>query len=146
MEKSNFEQMADGIDEAKRGNTRLALKLLKGSVDAPYLPEAKAWYGYCLARERNEFRQGISLCNEARQNKPRSSDIYLALGRIYLLAGKRNSTIRALHKGLQLDNNREIYRLLDSIGIRKPPVFRFLDRDSMVNVTSGRLFAMIGLR
>lgn len=150
MARCNLEQMLEGIKEAKRGNARLGLLFLKDSLkesdDAVYLPEAKAWYGYCLASEHNEFRKGLFICNQARQSKPGSSDIYLALGRIYLLAGRRKSAIAALEVGRRMDNNREIFRLLNSIGIRKSPIFGFLGRNSMFNVTSGRLFSWIGLR
>jgi len=139
-------QVKTGILEAKQGNTTLGLKLLNGSGDVSDLPEAKAWQGYCLAREKNAFRHGIAMCREALQSKPGSSDIYLALGRIYLVAGLRSAAISTLQKGLEVDKNPEIYRLLNSIGIRKPPVFRFLPRKSKVNVASGRLLAMIGLR
>ena len=135
-----------GIEEAKRGNTLLGLELLSSSVNVDNLPEAKAWHGYCLARETKNYKQALSQCSEARQNSPGNSDIYLALGRIYLLAGIRNSAVRALERGLKLDNNREISRLLNSIGIRKPPVFHFLNRNSKVNVASGRLLSKIGIR
>jgi tetratricopeptide (TPR) repeat protein len=136
----------DGIEEAKRGNTLVAMQLLRDNLESTSLPEAKAWYGYCLARENRDFRQAISLCNQARQKKPDSSDICLALGRIYLLAGLRHSAVKALQTGLNLDNNQETRKLLNSIGVRKPPVFRFLNRDSKINVASGRLFSKIGLR
>ncbi len=142
----NFKQILEGIKETKQGNTLRGLKLLSSSVNVSSFPEAKAWYGYCLARENNKFRQGISLCNEARQKDPCSSDICLALGRIYLLAGIRKSAVSALQIGLRLDDNPEISRLLNSIGTRKPPVFRFLDRNSKVNVASGRLLSKVGIR
>ena len=146
MQVTNNRTILEGIAEAKRGNTLLGLQLFTGSIATSHLPEAKAWYGYCLAREKNDFSRGISLCNEAIQIKPRSSDIFLALGRIYLLAGVRASAVKTLKQGLKLDNNREIYRLLNCIGIRKPPVFRCLKRSSKVNIVSGSLFSRIGLR
>lgn len=146
MQASNFGTVLEGIREAKQGNTLRGLKLLTDSVADPRLPEARAWQGYCLAREKNAFRQGINLCYEARESHPENSDIYLALGRIYLLTGRRAAAVKALQLGLKLNNNPDIDRLLKSIGMRKPPVFRFLHRDSIANITSGRLFYRIGLR
>ncbi len=146
MTANTFDQILEGIEEAKRGNTPLGLQLLQGAAQTPHFPEAKAWHGYCLAREKNLIREGISLCEEALNHKSDSSDIYLALGRIYLLSGHRGSAIRSLQKGLRLDNNRQIYRLLDTIGMRKPPVFSFLARSSKVNVASGKLLSWIGMR
>ena len=142
----NIKQIQEGIEAARQGNTLRGLQLLKDSVGIAHLPEAKAGHGYCLAREKNAFKHGISLCQEARQNNPGSSDIYLALGRIYLLAGLRASAVKTLQQGLKLDKNQEIARLINSIGIRKPPVFSFLQRKNRVNVASGRLLSKIGLR
>jgi len=146
MTANTFDQVLEGIEEAKRGNTPLGLQLLQNAAKTPHFPEAKAWHGYCLAREKNLFREGISLCEDALSHKPDSSDIYLALGRIYLLSGHRGSAIRTLQKGLKLDNNRQISRLLESIGMRKPPVFGFLSRRSKFNIASGRLLSWIGMR
>lgn len=136
----------EGIAEAKNGNTLLGLQIFTGAARSTQSPEARAWHGYCLAKEKNAFFQGISLCYEALQTKPGSSDIYLALGRIYLLTGHRASAVKTLQKGLQLDNNREISKLINGIGNRKPPVFRFLNRNSLVNIVSGRLMSKFGLR
>ncbi|WP_020678376.1 tetratricopeptide repeat protein [Geopsychrobacter electrodiphilus] len=142
----NMRHILDGIEEAKRGNTSLGLQLLERSKKISTLPEAKAWYGYCLARERNDIRLGLSLCHEARQCYPASSDICLALGRIYLLADLRESAVKVLNLGLRTDKNPEIARLLKSIGVRKPPVFPFIARNRRVNVASGRLLSRIGIR
>jgi tetratricopeptide (TPR) repeat protein len=146
MAVANTEYYKEGIREAKRGNTELGLRLLKNALEPDALPEARAWYGYCLVIEEKNFMRGITLGNEARQAKPKSSEICLALGRIYLLANLRELAVRTLQNGLRLDNNQEIYRLLNSIGIRKQPVFKFLHRSSKVNVASGRLLTRFGFR
>jgi tetratricopeptide (TPR) repeat protein len=143
---SNFGTVMEGIKEAKRGNTLLGLQLLAGSVADSHLPEARAWHGYCLAMEKNDYKQGIHLCNEAILLQPKNAEIYLALSRIYLLAGRRLAAVKTLRHGLTFDNSRDIDRLLKSIGIRKPPVFRFLKRNSKTNIISGQLFTKIGLR
>lgn len=146
MAGQNHTRVINGIAEAKRGNTLLGMKLL-GEHEAEFVfPEAKAWHGYCLAREKNLLSPGIAMCMEAMELKPQCSDIYLALGRIYLFAGMRKPTVRILEEGLRVDKNREIERLLNTIGTRKQPVFRFLARENMVNVVSGRLFSRLGLR
>jgi len=146
MNSSNIGHVYRGIEEAKQGNSLLGLKMFNSSEDVANVPEAKAWHGYCLARVNKEYRRGIALCKEALQAEPTSSDIYLALGRIYLLAGVRALAIRTLQEGWNLDKNREIDRLLRSIGVRKPPVFRFLERKNRVNVFSGMVLTRIGLR
>ncbi len=149
MSPDHISQLFIGIEEAKRGNTLLGMQLLNGlQEDSPHhlFYEAKAWFSYCLAKEKRDFRQAIASCQDAWEKKPDSSEICLALGRIYLLSGHRSAAIRILQRGLEIDNNREIYRLLSSIGIRKSPVFGFLDRKHRVNIVTGRLFRRIGLR
>jgi tetratricopeptide (TPR) repeat protein len=139
-------QELEGISEAKRGNTMLGLKLLSGSKNPFRLPKVKAWHGYCLAREKKDFRNGISLCEEALLKEPNNSDIYLALGRIYLFAGLRGPAIKTLQEGLRIDHNKEIYRLLSSVGMRKSPAFSFLGRENRLNIVTGRLLSWVGFR
>jgi hypothetical protein len=142
----NVEQIVDGIAEAKRGNTRLGIQLLQDVVETVNLPEAKAWLGYCFAKENNEIIYGIKLCKEILTNNPRSTDVHLALARIYLLADRRLQAINTLEQGLKLAHSQEIHSLLTSIGVRKTPVLRFLCRSNRVNVTSGRFLTWMGLR
>jgi hypothetical protein len=136
----------EGISETKSGNTLRGLQIFPKASNSSLLPEGKAWYGYCLAREKNDFVRGIALCREAMQDEPESSDICLALGRIYLLAGRRVPAVKVLKYGLTLEKNQEISKLLKCIGIRKAPVFRFLNRNNRVNIALGRLLTKMDLR
>lgn len=146
MTKLTNEQISSCIAEIKRGNTPVGLQLLKSAVDHPSRSKAQAWYGYCLAREKNEYSNGIALCKEALKTNPRESEIYLALGRIYLLLDRREQAIEALKQGIKMDYSPDSERLLESIGVRLRPVFPFLKRRNLLNVTSGRLLSKIGLR
>jgi tetratricopeptide (TPR) repeat protein len=142
----NVEQIVTGMEEAKQGNTLLGIQFLQDAAHTEGLPEARAWLGYCIAKEKGEFARGIALCKESLKKTPRSAEIYLALGRIYLLARKRALAIKTLEQGAKLEHSQEIHRLLQSIGVRKAPLFAFLSRKNLVNITSGRLLARIGLR
>ena len=53
-------------------------------------PEMLSLMGYSLAREAGQFRKGIELCLKAIALNPHNSDHYLHLGRIYLLAKKKD--------------------------------------------------------
>ena len=139
-------QVLSCIAEVKRGNTPLGLQLLEADVVHLNCPIAKAWYGYCLAREKDEFSKGITLCKEALDINPRETEIYLALGRIYLLLGRREKAISILEQGMKMDHGQDIERLLETLGVRHQPVFPFLKRRNLMNVTSGRLLSKIGLR
>lgn len=140
-----LEEIKEGIREAKRGNTMLGLTLLE-KCDYREVPAAKAWFGYCLASERRDFRTGVTLCRETMTNNPRLADGYLALGNLYIHNGNRKLAIEILQQGRKWTQNAEISNLLKSIGLRKPPVFSALDRDHAVNVFTGRLLSKLGLR
>lgn len=146
MTKLSNGQILSCIAEVKRGNTPLGLQLLESAVDHPSPPKAKAWYGYCLAREKDEFRNGIALCKEALNMSPREAEIYLALGRIFLLLNRREKAIDTLEQGVKMDHSQDIERLLETLGVRHQPVFPFLKRRNLMNVASGRLLSKIGLR
>ena len=139
-------QILSCIAEVKLGNTRLGLQLLESAVDHPNRPKAKAWYGYCLAREKKEYNKAIALCKDALKIDPREGEIYLALGRIYILLNRRKQAIAILKQGLKVDHSQDSERLLETIGVRNQPVFSFLKRRNLLNVTSGRLLSKIRLR
>jgi len=136
-------QILSCIEEVKRGNSPQGLQILKYALDHP---KAKAWYGYCLAREKKEYGIGIALCNEALNTDPRDGEIYLALGRIFLLLNRREKAISVLEQGMKMNNFQGIARLLKVLGVRQRPVFPFLNRRNPLNVTSGLLFSKMGVR
>jgi tetratricopeptide (TPR) repeat protein len=144
MTTSTNEQILSCIAEVKQGNTKLGLQLLESAVD--HSSYAKAWYGYCLAREENEYSSGIALCREALKENPREAEIYLALSRIYLHLNRRKQAVIILEQGMKMDHCQDIKRLLETLGIRDKPVFPFLKRKNFINVTSGRLLSKMGIR
>jgi hypothetical protein len=115
MQVSNIETVSEDIREAKLGDTLLGLQLLKASIASARIPGAKVGHGHCLATEEKTFGEGITLCNEAIQLQPENSEIYLALGHIYLLAGRRIAAVNVLRRGLHFDNSGKIDRLLSRV-------------------------------
>lgn len=140
------EQINQGISEARKGNTLLARVHLEEAMKSTRNPQVLAWYGYCLAKDKKAYGQAIELCKEALQAAPDNSDIYLATGRIYLLAKRKRSAISAFNRGLKMGRNEAIVRQLHMIGLRKAPVFPFLERDSSINVYVGILLSKLGMR
>ena len=141
-----MDDMKAGIREAKRGNTRIGMELLQGFAMRNNFPEAKAWFGYCLAYEIMDISAGITFCKAALNLEPRLSDGYLALARIYLHLGNRKQAIDVLQQGMNATQNQEIQNLLRVLGVRKRPIIPFLTRDNFLNVSLGRLLARVGLR
>ncbi|HKJ03993.1 MAG TPA: tetratricopeptide repeat protein [Geopsychrobacteraceae bacterium] len=139
-------EIREGISEAKKGNTLLARMHLEEVLKKTREPDVLAWYGYCLACEKKSYGQAITLCKEALDGAPNRSDIYLAVGKIYLLAGRKRAAISAFNRGLKMGRNPAIVKQLQAIGLRKNPVFSSLKRDSSINVYVGIFLSKLGLR
>ena len=135
-----------GISEARQGNTTKGSVLLEQALKETDDPVVQAWYGYCIAREGRNYSRALQLCLNALRRSPDNADICLALGRLYLCGKSRMAAINVLQKGLRLGGVPEIGNLLESIGVRKRPVFPFLPRNNPLNVASGRVLSRLGWR
>lgn len=136
----------EGVAEAKAGNTLMGLMHLEKAVVRSRTPEVCAWLGYCLAQERRDFPKALELCKEAIAADSKDPDLYLAMARIYLSAGRRRSAIGILRRGLKVGRSEEIIEALQRLGIRKEPVFGFLPRESAINVYAGLMLGKLKMR
>ena len=109
-------------------------------------PEMLSLMGYSLARDAGQLRKGIELCLKAIALNPHSCDHYLHLGRIYLLAGKKNIAITAFKKGLKIRKDARIMKELRMLGIRRFPPFDSLPRNHVVNRVIGRILQILRLQ
>lgn len=135
-----------GSDELLWGNTSEALECFTKLVAIERLPIYCSSLGYCLAKEKGDVKQAISLCNEAIRKEPKNSDHFLNLGRVELLAGRKSEAIRIFRMGLRHERNREIISELEKLGIRNLPPITFLDRDNPVNKYLGIMLKKAGIR
>jgi hypothetical protein len=83
---------------------------------------------------------------EALEKDPHNSVHHLNLGRIYVLAGKREKALQILRDGMQFDQNNEIFRELEVLGTRRPPVIASLRRGHPLNKYCGMLLKKLGYR
>ncbi len=139
-------RIASALDEARSGSSLVALVELEDLVRQTNHPEALAWLGYCLAKERRDFARALVLCTSAVNTAPQNADLYLALGRVCLLAGRRYQARSAFRKGLKMGRHELIVRELTAMGLRKEPVFGALDRGNILNVMAGRVMARFRFR
>jgi tetratricopeptide (TPR) repeat protein len=109
-------------------------------------PEMLSLMGYSLAKESGQLKEGIALCEKAISLNPHYCEHYLNLGRIYLLANKKDPAIRIFKTGLRIQKDPRIINELRSLGIRKPPFLKSLSRDHMLNVIAGKMFKLLKLR
>lgn len=142
-----FQQLVKaGISALSSGNTALALRQFEAAAELDESPELLSHLAYCLAKENQDLPQAISLSRSALTDEPWNSTHYLNLGRIYLLAGRRQDAIRTFRDGLLHENNPSIKEELARLGTRKYPVIASLPREHPVNKLVGKIFTRLKLR
>jgi len=134
------ELFTDSLESLKRGQTWKALELLEQAVTLERNPLYCSTLGFCLAREKGDFRKAVSFCKEAIKKEPKNSIHFLNLGRIYILANQKKDAIRIFYMGLRYSDNREIIAELHKIGRRRRPIIPFLERSNPLNKILGKIF------
>lgn len=102
--------------------------------------------GYSLASEAGQYQQGIELCLKAVALNPNSCEHYLLLGRVYLLANKKDLAIKAFRKGLRIRKDAKIIEELKLLGLRSSPPIASLPRDHVANKVTGKILHTLKLR
>ncbi len=138
--------LSRGIAAAEGGNTLVALIHLEEALRSGQNPLIGSYLGYCLARERNQLKRGLALCQQALQADPANSVHYLNLGRVYLLAGQKNQAVITFRRALKLGRHPAILNELKRLGLRKEPVLAGLNRAHPINKYLGMIFQRLGLR
>ncbi len=135
-----------GIAAAEQGQFPTAQAYLDQAAAIRRSPEVMSYLAYCLARGQRQLQDALKINREAIDREPGNSLHYLIMGRILLLAGRRDKAIMAFRQGLKASPNPKIINELKKLGLRKPPVFHSLDRGHILNRVSGKLLSRLGLR
>ena len=138
--------LSKGDHSLKADDTLVALMQFEMAHAIDPRPSVKAKLAYCLARERKQYQQAMTLCREALEAEPNNPDHYYHLSRVYLVAGHKDKAIKSLRKGLKFRRHQPIIDELIRLGYRRPPVFTSLARDHVLNRAAGMLFAKLGSR
>lgn len=129
-----------------KDNTVAAMAHLERALKVRDNPTWRSFLGYCIARERGQFRKGLELCKSSLREEEENPAHYLNMGKIYLLSGEKMEAIKLFREGLSRGPSEEIERALREIGARKPPPIPFLSRNNPLNKYLGLLLSKIGLR
>jgi Flp pilus assembly protein TadD len=124
-----------GMTLMRRGRGREALRALRKARDLdPRETRYLSQYGLCLATAGGKPREGVQLCQLAAEEEFYRPELYRNLGLALLAAGKPQEAQEAFREGLALDSrDRTIIRELERMGVRRRPLFPFLDRRNLLN-------------
>ena len=109
-------------------------------------PQLLGLMGYSIAKEQGQIRKGLDLCNRAIAADPRNADNYLYLGKLLLIAGKKEQAIKIFRAGLKIRKDKRVVDELQKLGVRKPPPIDSLPRDHSINIIIGKLLRALRLR
>jgi len=103
-------------------------------IDPLYL----SFYGASLSIINKNHGLGENLCRCALQSGKEYPEIFLNLGRVLELAGKKQNAVRVLRNGYRLhSNNLNLLEALQQLSPRGRVPLPFLDRDNILNKYSG---------
>lgn len=136
----------NGLQAMHDGETLMALMSFKDAARISKPPLVRSCLAYCLAKEKQVYSKAIAMAMSAKQEIPQKSLFYLNLGRIYLLAGQKNSAMTTFRQGLKMERNPQIIDELKALGFRKPPPIPSLTREHLLNRLLGKCLAMTNLR
>jgi tetratricopeptide (TPR) repeat protein len=135
-----------GAECLRQGDRLRALSFFEKARKAGDSPEARSYIGLLTATDRGQLGRGMELCTSALEEAPENPVLYLNLGKVLLKAGDKKKAIETARKGLHYGYNKDIEDWLQTMGIRKRPLFPFLARDNVLNKYLGFILSRLGLR
>lgn len=138
----------EALKEFKQGLIRLrnhypgqALAHMRRAVELDSRnPFYLSYFGLLLGLVEKKWAEAQELCNTALRMKRNEAQLYLNLAEVYLRAGKREDTVDTLTMGLRYTKrDLRLGRALRKLGVRRQPVFTFLDRKHFLNRSLGKL-------
>jgi len=128
-----------GISALGLGEPLKALVLFERAAEIEETPTVRSGLAYCLARERGQVKTGRRICEELIRSDPENLFHHLNLGRIFLLEENRHAAILAFRAAIEIAPHPQVIAELQQLGVRKPQVLGFLDRDNPLNKYLGLL-------
>ena len=118
---------------------RSALKLYRSAGALPSW-RCLSYFGLSLALTNGSgMTEAVRACESALKNDKYDEQLYLNLGRVYLLSGRRATAIQMFERGLQEEpKHPELREALREADRRAPPVLSLLSRSHPLNVYLGR--------
>lgn len=140
------QEFARGCAALDEGNSVAALAFLEKALALNDNPSWYSFLGYCIAKERGQFKKGTDLCQAAILHEPDNPVHYLHLGKVHLLAKQKQEALRVFREGMGVGGDEKIQQELERLGMRRPVVFPFLGRRHPLNRYLGQFLVRMGLR
>lgn len=103
-------------------------------------PRYRSYYGLCLSSTKGKMKEALKLCRKACEDEFYNHEVWFNLGKVEREAGNQYKAHKALVRALHLSPHKaEIREELRKLGLRRAPVFSFLDRSHPLNRFMGRL-------
>ena len=126
------------IAYARRGMFKEAITCFEERMVFTADAVAMSYYAWSLAVEEKKYENAASLALIAVKREFYNPEVYLNLGRIFVLSGRKGAAVKAFKKGLALDSKyARIWSELRSLGLRRPAPLSFLSRSNFINVYIG---------
>lgn len=118
---------------------RSALKLYRSTNALPSW-RCLSYFGLSLALTSGSgIPEAVRACESALKNDKYDGELYLNLGRVYLLSGRRGKAIQTFQRGLEEEpDHAELRRALREADRRARPVLSLLPRSHPLNVYLGK--------
>jgi tetratricopeptide (TPR) repeat protein len=123
--------------------------LLQANGIYPNHPVILSYRGWLQAVVDKKYTSGLAACRRAfvlfKTSDPDLAgrvypNLYLNLGRTFLLTGRKKDAVENFRKGLNYDRgNPELKKELQLLGTRKNPPITFLSRSNFLNLIIGKL-------
>jgi Flp pilus assembly protein TadD len=128
------------LEKMRRNHLDDALRDLDRAIRLhPSKPLYVSQYGLCLC-QRGDVDRAIEICESAAKAGSRDPLVLVNLGRVYRAVGDASSAHAVFVKAWKADRpNRAVAAELARMGVRRPPVVRFLPRSHWCNRGLGRL-------
>jgi len=129
------------IEMLNRNRAAAARKSLEEALQiCPQHPAYLSMYGLCVAIDSDDFDSARRICEKAVKMNPDDPINRVNLGKVFRLQGDNASAYEEFLAAWQLDKLHPAPAAeLTRMGIRRPPVLRFLPRSHWANIFLGRL-------
>jgi len=129
------------IEMLNRNRPAAARKHLEQALQiCPQNPEYLSLYGLVIAIDTEDFESARRICDKAVRMSPQDPQTRVNLGKVFRLQGDNSAAYEEFLSAWQLDKLHPAPAAeLTRMGIRRPPVLRFLPRSHWANIFLGRL-------